>query len=74
MMSGFHEEQAKRLYALGELEAELLDVMRRIVRQSEGGKNLDADLVGRARAIVERYDRAMMKGHAGPGVIPFRHD
>ena len=74
MSGSSHEEQAKRLFGLGELEAEALEVLRLIVRQSEGGENLDADLVERAKAIVERYDRAMMKGHAGRGVIPFRRD
>ncbi len=74
-MTGFsQEEQAKRLYSLGELEAELLEVTRLMVRQTERGENLDADLVERARTIVERYDRAMMKGHEAPGVIPFRRD
>ena len=74
-MRGFsHEEQAKRLFELGELEAELLDVMRLIVRQTERGEKLDADLIERAKVIVERYHRAMMKGHEAPGVIPFRRD
>jgi hypothetical protein len=72
-MSGFsHEEQAKRLYGLGEMETEALEVLRLIMRQTERGENLDADLVERAKAIVERYDRAIMKGHEAPGVIPFR--
>ena len=74
-MSGFsHEEQAKRLFGLSEMEAEALEVLRLIVRQTERGENLDTDLVERAKAIVERYDRAMIKGHAGPGVAPFRRD
>ncbi len=74
-MSGFsHEEQAKRLYGLCEMEAEALEVLRVIVRQTERGKNLDADLVERAKAILERYDRAMIKGHEASGVIPFRRD
>ena len=74
-MSDFsHEEQAKRLYGLAEMEAEALEVLRLMVRQTERGENLDADLVERAKAIVERYDRAMMKGHEAPGVIPFRRD
>jgi len=38
-----------------------------MVRQTERGENLDADLVERARTIV-----AMMKGREAPGVIPFR--
>ncbi len=74
-MSGFsHEEQAKRLFGLSEMEAEALEVLRKIVRQTERGENLDAGLIERAKVIVERYDRAMTKGHAGPGVIPFRRD
>jgi hypothetical protein len=68
------EDQAKRLFGLGELEAKALEVLRLIVRQTERGENLDADLVERAKAIVERYDRAMTKGHAAPGIIPFRRD
>src|SRR6266545_4834746 len=67
-----HEEQAKRLYGLGELEQEALEVLRLIVRQTERGENLDADLIERAKQIVERYDRAMMHGHEAPGVVPFR--
>ena len=69
-----HEAQAKRLYGLGQLEQEALEVLRLIVRQTERGENLDAHLVERAKAILERYDRAMIKGHAGPGVIPFCRD
>ena len=68
MARNFQEEQAKRLYGLGELEQEALDVLRLIVRQTERGENLDADLVERAKAIVERYDRTLMKGHDAPGV------
>jgi hypothetical protein len=73
-MSSFHEEQAKRLYGLDEMEAEALEVLRLMVRQTERGENLDADLVERAKAIVERYDRTMIKGHEAPGVVPFRRD
>jgi hypothetical protein len=68
------EEQARRLYGLGELEREALDVLRLIVQQTQRGKNLDADLVKRARAIVERYDRALMRGHEAPGVVPLLRD
>ena len=64
MSGNFQEEQAKRLYGLGEL----------IVRQTERGENLDADLFERAKAIMERYDKALMKGHDAPGVIPLRRD
>jgi hypothetical protein len=45
-----------------------------MVRQTVRGENLDADLVERANAIVERYDRATMKGHEAPGVVPFRRE
>ena len=38
MSGSSHEEQAKRLFGLGELEAEALEVLRLIVRQSEGGE------------------------------------
>ena len=67
-----HEEQAKRLYGLGELKREALAVLRLIVRQTERGENLDAEIVERAKAIVDRYDRALMRGHEAPGVVPFR--
>ena len=53
-MPDFFEEQAKRLYGLGGLEAGALDVLRLIVRQTERGANLDADLVERAKAIIAR--------------------
>jgi len=72
-MSDFsHEEQAKRLYGLDEMEAEALEVLRLIVGQTARGENLYALLVERARAIVERYDNAMMRGHEAPGVVPFK--
>ena len=71
-MADFFEEQAKRLYGLGEIEAEALEVLRLIVRQTERGENLDADLVERAKAVVERYNKAMMRGHEAPGVVPLR--
>jgi len=67
-----HEQQAKRLFGLGEMENEALDVLRLLVRQTERGENLDAGLVERAKAIVDRYDNAMMRGHEAPGVVPFR--
>lgn len=35
VMTDFLEEQAKRLYGLGELEGEALEVLRLIVRQTE---------------------------------------
>jgi hypothetical protein len=73
-MTDFLEAQAKRLYGLGELEAEALEVLRLIVRQSERGENLDADLVELAREIVDRYDKATMRGLEAPGVIPFRKE
>jgi hypothetical protein len=72
-MTDFFEGQAKRLYGLGELEAKALVVLR-LVRQNERGENLDADLVERAKAIVDRYDKAMMRGHEAPGIIPLRKD
>lgn len=68
------EEQAKRLYGLGELEREALDVLRLIVRQTGRGENLDADPLERARAIVERYDRTLMRGQEAPNVVPFRRE
>ena len=54
------------------MEAEALEVLRLIVGQTARGENLDALLVERARAIVERYDNAMMRGHEAPGVVPFK--
>jgi hypothetical protein len=49
-------------------------VLRLVVRQTKRGENLDADLLERAKAIVDRYDKAMMRGHEAPGVIPFRRE
>jgi hypothetical protein len=43
-VSKFLEDQAKRLYGLGELESEALEVLRLVVRQTERGENLDAEL------------------------------
>ena len=60
-MSKFLEEQAKHLYRL-------------VVRQTERGESLDADLVDRAKAVIALYDQAMTRGHEGPGVIPFRKE
>ena len=71
-MADFLGDQAKRLYGLGELEAEALEVLRLIVRQTERGENLDADLFERAKAVVEGYDKAMMRGHEAPGVVSLR--
>jgi hypothetical protein len=67
-----HEEQARRLYGLAEMEQEAVEVLRLVVQQTERGHNLDADLVERAKTIVDRYDRAVMRGTDAPGVIPFR--
>ena len=71
-MADFFEGQAKRLYRLGGLEAETLEVLRLTIRQTERGENLDADLFERAKAVVERYDKAMMRGHEAQGAIPLR--
>jgi hypothetical protein len=73
-MRDFFEDQAKRLYGLGKLEAEALEALKLIVRQTERGQNLDANLVERARAIVDRYDHAMMRGHEALGVVPLRRE
>ena len=67
-----HEDQAKRLFGLGEMEAEALEVLRLIVGQTERGRNLNADLLDRAKAVVEHYDRVMKRGTDAPGVVPFR--
>ena len=72
LMTDSFEEQTKRLYGLGEIEREALEVLRLIVRQTERGDNLDAELLERAKIIIDRYDRAMTKGHTAPGVVPFR--
>ena len=64
------ERQAKRLFGLDKMEQEALDVLRSLVRQTERRENLDAGLVERAKAIVEQYDNAIMRGHESPGVVP----
>ena len=69
-----HEEQAKRLYGLGEMEKEALEVLRLIVQQTERARNLDAVLVERAKALLEKHDRVMKRVRKAPGVIPFRRD
>jgi hypothetical protein len=69
-----HEAQAKRPYGLGEMEQEALEVLRLIVRQTERGENIDAELGQKAKEVVDRYDRALMKGHEAPGVVPLRRD
>jgi hypothetical protein len=56
------------------MEREALEVLRLIVRQTERGENLDPALVERAKALFDKYDRVMMRGHEAPGVIPFRRD
>jgi hypothetical protein len=62
-MSDFsHGEQAKRLYGLDAMERKALDVLGFIVQQTERGRNVDAALLERAKAIVEKYDRVMKKG------------
>ena len=66
-MADFFEQQAKCRYGLGELETEALEVLRLIVRQTERGDNLDGDLFERAKAAVERYDKAVTRGHEAPG-------
>jgi hypothetical protein len=48
--------------------------LRLIVRQTARAENLDADLVERAKAIVEHYDRALMRGHKAPGVVPLTRE
>ncbi len=73
-MADFFETQAKRLFGLGELEVEALAVLREIVRQTDRGEHLDADLFERAKAIVERYDSAMIRGHQAPNVVPVKRD
>jgi hypothetical protein len=45
-------------------------VLRLVIRQTERGENLDADLVAQAKAIVDRYDQVLMSGHEAPGVVP----
>ena len=49
-------------------------MLRLVVRQTERGENLDAHLIGRAKAVIARYDQALTRGHEGPGVIPFRKE
>jgi len=65
------EEQEKRVYGLSAFEAEALEVLRLVVHQTTKGGNLDASLIERAKAIVERYDCAMIKGEA-PNVVPLK--
>ena len=73
-MADFIKEQAKRLYGLDQLEAEALAVLRLIFQQTERGENLDTDLFERAKAIVIQYNKALMRGHEAPGVVPLRKE
>ena len=73
-MTDFLDEQAKRSYGLGGLEAEALEVLQLIVRQTERGEALDADLLERAKAIVGRYDKTLVRGHETLNVIPIRKE
>jgi hypothetical protein len=50
----FFDEQAKRLYGLGELEAEALEVLRLVVRQTERGEN--SDPLDEIRRFIEETD------------------
>ena len=70
-MTDFHNQQAKRVYGL---EAEALEVLRLIVRQTDLGQNLDADLIERAKAIVDRCDEAPTRGHEALKVVPIRKE
>jgi hypothetical protein len=69
-----HDEEARRLYGLAEMEQEAVDVLRLIVQQTERGHNLNADLVERAKAILDRYDSTMMRGHKAPNVVSIRRE
>jgi hypothetical protein len=60
--------------ALVNLKPRAMEVPRLVIRQTERGENLDADLVERAKAIVDRCDKAMMRGHEAPGVIYIRRE
>ncbi|MGH6736732.1 MAG: hypothetical protein ACRECX_11725 [Methyloceanibacter sp.] len=73
-MADFFETQAKRIYGLGELEAEALDVLREVVRQTDRGENPGRRSIRAAKAIVERYDRAIMRGHQDPNVVSLRRE
>jgi hypothetical protein len=73
-MIDFVDGQAKRPYSVGGLEAEALEVLRLIVGQSERGECLDADLVARAKAIVDRYDETLARGHEALKVVPIRKE
>jgi hypothetical protein len=73
-MTGFFEEQAKRLYSLSELEAEALEVLRLVVRQTERGENLDAELLEGAKAIVDSVRQGNDARARNAGRHPFRKE
>jgi hypothetical protein len=56
------------------MEAEALEVLGLNVRQTERRENLDTPLSEQAKAIVERYDYALILGHEAAGVIPLRRE
>jgi len=47
------------------------EVSRLVVHETTKGGNLDASLIERAKAIVQRYDCTMIKGVA-PNVVPLK--
>jgi hypothetical protein len=73
-MTDFPDQQTKRQYGIGGLETEALEVLRLIVWQAERGETLDADLIEQAKAIVGRYDRALVRGHEALNVASIRKE
>ena len=49
------------------IDREALEVLRLLLRQTERGRNLDASLVERAKALFENYDRVMREVRATVG-------
>lgn len=46
------------------IDREALEVLRLLLWQTERGRNLDASLVERAKALFENYDRVMQEARA----------
>jgi hypothetical protein len=56
----------------GGLEQEALEVLRLVVVQIKRREDVDSRLVERARAIIERYDRTVMRRDQTTKIIPLR--
>jgi hypothetical protein len=69
-----HEDQAKRLYGLAEMEREALDVLRLVIRQTSAAKILTPNLLNERERSLTVTTAPRLRGHEAPDVIAFRRD